>query len=74
LDNFKKSLESSSEATRNLTNIFNKQPAKRGKIAELRLRDIIINTINDDKLYTENLKIGNNIVEFGLKSNINSNN
>lgn len=69
---FIKYIEKNGKETSELLNIFNKSPATKGKLGEIRLEEIIKNSIEDERLYTKNLKVEKGNVEFGIKTTLES--
>ncbi|CRX36871.1 / / hypothetical protein / 664673:665827 Reverse [Candidatus Hepatoplasma crinochetorum] len=68
LDLFSEKINKNTENTENLTKLFKGSPASKGKIAEIRLKEIIQNSISNLNLYTFNLKVGTGIVEFAVRA------
>lgn len=64
-----KNQEIAIEDTRKLLGIFQKTTGAAGKIAEIRLDDLITKTSIDQSSWTRNLAVGSEIVEFAIKSN-----
>ena len=63
--------ENIQQKTEKLLSIFDSSLSNQGKFGEIKIENILRNFFENDNLWTKNLRVGEGVVEFGLKTSSN---